>query len=84
MTFLLFLAALGLLHYVLGRAGESAAESGSTDGIAPKAEPESVGGTPGVWALGRALEERGRGPNAGAQGTAADRAASSPRVPSGV
>ncbi len=71
MTFLLFLASLALLHYLLGRADEAAAGSGhSSEERVPAESPatplEPVA-TPGLLALGRALDEHGRGrtPQAG-------------------
>ena len=82
MILLLFLASLGVLHYVLGKAEEAATASGQTDDGIGVRDAETAGGTPGVWALGKALEERGRGPGAGPETGTADRTTT--RVPSGV
>ncbi|MBZ5585046.1 MAG: hypothetical protein LAQ30_23120 [Acidobacteriia bacterium] len=58
MTFLLFLASLGVLHYVLRKSAETASESHHP--AAPESAAEPVA-TPGLLALGRALEQHGRG-----------------------
>ena len=60
MTFLLFLASLGLLHYVLGRADESAAASHEPPEREPVADAAPAA-TAGLLSLGRALEKHGRG-----------------------
>ncbi len=57
MTFLLFLASLGVLNYVLRKSADTAAES-HQPGPPERIEPVA---TPGLLALGRALEQHGRG-----------------------
>ena len=59
-TFLLFLASLGLLNYILRRSDEAAEAGGTGRKIEAEAEGAATA-TTGLLSLGRALEEEGRG-----------------------
>ncbi len=59
MTFLIFLASLGALHYILNRSDKSVDSPFRKD--VTDARPGEQLGTPGLLTLADAVEEQGRG-----------------------